>query len=944
MAPTAQQRQRRLAFECAQDIALLSLLPQPLASPQPNTPRSAVPGKRSNRVLSFDRERSLTEALAFISSISDDPGHVVATCTEELSSGRGVKVLLAINRSDPDSHQPILDRIKSGLEVVFGLLARANIDDHAVLEGKILDAIVDLCKDRVLCRIRSKRADIPVSTRTATKPKPFAGVSNEQVLSAIHRHFFKPKMRSVVNTFIGHEGRFRDALNEVETCNPENTNKRLKDMLKAASKFVKNVDYRRVLDEITIPELNPNTKTAFISRMEKLARYRQISLYLLQTARRTHLFKNASVTAVSLGEDCFTRQNEIPQTSTFADCLSRCQAGVLNPPRVKTVCNKLDKEPSQFDSALKENLSKSRVHAEVQIITYYEFHPPPLYPRVISSGKDACYLCNAFIEAHGRFHVPRTHGRMYYNWRVPPVIQLNSGLDRLNKALEGHIRRTIARYMATPLPLGTAYPNESTLGPLSTSMSTLASFDVPVPTVASGSKTLAEVRSEDAQMVAKLGHDRPAASPELLPPPSPKLSVSQTGGTSGEPSSRPTETGRDSEEDATTAAAVQPQQQDNYPSSSGEVSRTPRSRPTSPRLLLAVPSVLGPIQEEDSSSEGKYSTGQEPSSQEDTSSEEEPSSPILPPAKQDVVDEAKTAAAQSDSVLLEEQLPVVQESANTAGSQPQKEENSLPGTDKKEVVKDDETATVRGSISAQQEPPPSPAKEDLKEVNDDSNSQRMMEEKKGKGKEEDGPEIGEDTLQREEPPTPNQEDDHRTASTQSSAPSNDDDNTPEPAKDKGNGKVIPAPAPKSEFRSSSPLLFEQQRQEGNEVEDNVEILIQGQISTLRLDTLPTTKRQTPRSYRTGKGGMITIYPEFVTTTSSLVSRKEIVELRIEWLLPPPTQQQQQQPQENQKHKRPPAEYNIGFLPIFEDVDTGSKDCVRLVHGNGDVVMIEVVRT
>lgn len=61
-----------------------------------------LPVGRDEYILSFERERSLASALAYISNIEDDPNHIPAVCIEEdhhpwnKSSHR---ILLAVNKS-----------------------------------------------------------------------------------------------------------------------------------------------------------------------------------------------------------------------------------------------------------------------------------------------------------------------------------------------------------------------------------------------------------------------------------------------------------------------------------------------------------------------------------------------------------------------------------------------------------------------------------------------------------------------------------------------------------------------------------------------------------------------------------------------------------------------------------------------------------------------------
>ena len=76
--------------------------------------------------MSFKHEVGLTKTLAFLSGISDNPAHVVAVCVEELTSGSGIRVVVAVNKKNPGSGSGILMRIKDGLERIFSQLSRLN--------------------------------------------------------------------------------------------------------------------------------------------------------------------------------------------------------------------------------------------------------------------------------------------------------------------------------------------------------------------------------------------------------------------------------------------------------------------------------------------------------------------------------------------------------------------------------------------------------------------------------------------------------------------------------------------------------------------------------------------------------------------------------------------------------------------------------------------------
>jgi hypothetical protein len=117
------QTQHQSSVSFTENVALLSLLSRAPAEPQENPRPQWADDEDPNRVLSFDHEADLTRALAFIAGISDSPYHIVATCVEERLGGKGIRVVVAINKQRPGSGDDVLVRIKSGLEKLFRRLA-----------------------------------------------------------------------------------------------------------------------------------------------------------------------------------------------------------------------------------------------------------------------------------------------------------------------------------------------------------------------------------------------------------------------------------------------------------------------------------------------------------------------------------------------------------------------------------------------------------------------------------------------------------------------------------------------------------------------------------------------------------------------------------------------------------------------------------------------------
>lgn len=124
----------------------------------------------------------------------------------------------------------------------------------------------------------------------------------------------------------------------------------------------------------------------------------------------------------------------------------------------------VSKARANFEERLSNHPIRWKVHAEIQLLFRYKQQPQVSRPRIISSSKSACYLCNLFVQYHGGFCVPRTHGRLYDRWVLPERAiselavnaHLISVIERLNAALEAKIK-DVLRTNSRSLP----YPEES---------------------------------------------------------------------------------------------------------------------------------------------------------------------------------------------------------------------------------------------------------------------------------------------------------------------------------------------------------------------------------------------------------------------------------------------------------------------------------------------------
>ncbi|GAB1310820.1 hypothetical protein MFIFM68171_01030 [Madurella fahalii] len=457
----------RSAELLAENVAILSLFSRAPIAPQANPRIPALLKRDAGRLLQFEQEERLTGTLAFISGVSDDPCHVIALCVEELVGGDGVRIVVAINKKTPEAGTGILERIKKGLENIFGHLSRIRNDDYASLEGQVFRAVVDMCEKRILGRIASQRPGAAYSK----KGKALFGAVIQQIVNAVLNHGNKKIYKTDIESFESAASLLRQRLARLEACKAEDVVLRIEDVIRAAYRLNKTSDFDKIF-----------------SGIGKLARYLECALYLLELSKKkSRLFERTVITTVSLDPALFSRSVKVPAECSLTTCLARCQSGARIIYDARNICSRLQTNPgkksSDFMSTVKKVLGESRVHAEIQIVSYYELHPAVKRPRVIRSSKDACYLCNLFIQLHGAFYMPRTHGNLYCGWRFLPIRALSEVQIRFNRALESRIRDTIQNIMAAPnpSPILSLNSNESTVFSLSSSMSSLASFGQAVP-------------------------------------------------------------------------------------------------------------------------------------------------------------------------------------------------------------------------------------------------------------------------------------------------------------------------------------------------------------------------------------------------------------------------------------------------------------------------------
>lgn len=77
-------------------------------------------------------------------------------------------------------------------------------------------------------------------------------------------------------------------------------------------------------------------------------------------------------------------------------------------------------------STSSRSVPKQYIHAEIQLLVHFESQSGTRMPRAIGVSKEACFLCDSFIRAHGRFAITGAHRQMYPQWTIPDLKEYSS--------------------------------------------------------------------------------------------------------------------------------------------------------------------------------------------------------------------------------------------------------------------------------------------------------------------------------------------------------------------------------------------------------------------------------------------------------------------------------------------------------------------------------------
>ncbi|KAK8171300.1 hypothetical protein BKA80DRAFT_260031 [Phyllosticta citrichinensis] len=251
--------------------------------------------------------------------------------------------------------------------------------------------------------------------------------------------------------------------------------------------MLRSVDILAILKPIprTVDSWSGDSRERLVERLEKLVQHLAASRDLVRMAHKHAVVR--SIKVEQLPSSFFPTSPRCAEpVSVDKGFLQYCMADQDKTRREKSLRMlelRWEKPAMEIKEKAEDRAREpKKVHAEIQLLLYYEQRPEiENPPRVVCSSKYACYLCDLFIKTHKGLHTPGSHGRCYSNWRLPMPEELDlpessklrylQCLVDFNQALELQIQRLLqqspAKKMGNPAESIIYNPGSITLSALS---------------------------------------------------------------------------------------------------------------------------------------------------------------------------------------------------------------------------------------------------------------------------------------------------------------------------------------------------------------------------------------------------------------------------------------------------------------------------------------------
>lgn len=284
----------------------------------------------------------------------------------------------------------------------------------------------------------------------------------------------------------------KEVIRRVDAWAGHQTTKRLQELVDTIYQLNQVGDVQALLNSIPNRLMDPSSRSNLYNIVRKVARYREAARFLVRMAKTWGLVRRMSIVLVGLPLKYFQRASGTQYAPRFATTIARIRQ-VGRKEDLSHICRLLGLTFEDADDAFidltQKTLMESKIHAEIQLLAYCDMNFSSVPPRVVCSSKDACFLCDAFIQLHGKMHMPRSHGRLYPGWRLPQIPEFVVLQNQFNALLEDRIRASLDMLLRRGRKSNYPDPNESTLLTLPYSTSTLRALPSLVETTEHSEKS-----------------------------------------------------------------------------------------------------------------------------------------------------------------------------------------------------------------------------------------------------------------------------------------------------------------------------------------------------------------------------------------------------------------------------------------------------------------------
>ncbi|PKS05163.1 hypothetical protein jhhlp_008531, partial [Lomentospora prolificans] len=324
----------------------------------------------SQHKLRFRHELQIVDHIAYLAHSQQGVESISAACVEEHTDGLVVRIA--------SNHTPTKETV-TGLNRILNTIKQGVIDKRPrqILREQIFEDVLFLSKNRILQRIQPPWVQMP---------SYFRGNGSGPL---------SDRLNAVLNKFEPPESQRPDFWHPLRGM---------------VSRF-------RELDDVT----DDAAVTKLLQTLSKQCA--EISHHDKSGSLECQIKAIPTISSLASARE-IAEIDKISRYYSLCDDLSR----IALSPRYRALLKDLRLEVLTAYPAIRPRCASKDcfVHAEVQVILYYEQHPPNYPPpRAIGGSKSACFLCDLLIQKVGKYRISYTHRRLYPQWTIPASLWMS---------------------------------------------------------------------------------------------------------------------------------------------------------------------------------------------------------------------------------------------------------------------------------------------------------------------------------------------------------------------------------------------------------------------------------------------------------------------------------------------------------------------------------------